>query len=203
MSSYGTTQLPIANLTASGVVKKPDGTLEALTLHDDGTGDDKQANDGVYTASLTGKTSGEYLVTVKLDNKLGSGQFTSAGIAYTAAPDGSSPSDTVITVTNKFERVVQTQVLVKPTLEDYKRVMNWGESMFAQLNNQPLLVGFDKQEIDISPYKVRFYPLSNTYLGFNPNDGKMYVYNPTIFGAGIIPVGEMSIFLIEAKKAGF
>ncbi len=203
VSSYGTTQLPITNLTVSGVAKKPDGTLETLTLHDDGTGNDKQANDGVYTASLTGEISGEYLVTVKLDNKLGSGQFTTAGITYTVAPDGSTPSDTVIPVTNKFERVVQTQVLVKPVLEDYKRVMNWGEAMFAQLNNQPLLVGFDKQDMDIPPYKVRFYPSSNTYLGFNPNDGKMYVYNPNIFGADILSVGEMSSFLIEAQKAEF
>jgi len=203
VTSYGESQLPITNLTISGVVKKPEGTLETLTLYDDGTGDDKRANDGVYTASLKGETSGEYLVTVKLDNKLGSGQFTSTGISYAPAPDGSTPSDTVIPVTNKFERVVQTQVLVKPALEDYKRVMNWGEAMFAQLNNQPLLVGFDKQDMDIPPYKVRFYPSSNTYLGFNPTDGKMYVYNPTIFGAGVVPVGEMSSFLVEAKKAEF
>jgi hypothetical protein len=203
VSAYGTTQLPIANLTVSGIVKKPDGTLEILTLRDDGIGEDKQANDGVYTASLTGETSGEYFVTVRLDNKLGSGQFTDAGIAYTAAPDGSVPSDTEIPVTDKFERVAQTQVLVKPILEDYERVMNWGEAIVAQLDNQPLLVAFDKQEMDIPPYKVRFYPLSNTYLGFNPTDGNIYAYNPALFGADIIFVGEMSFFLTEARKAGF
>ncbi|MEY3220823.1 MAG: hypothetical protein RIT27_2180 [Pseudomonadota bacterium] len=62
VTSYGESQLPITHLTVSGVVKKPNGTLETLTLHDDGTGNDKQANDGVYTASLTGEISGEYLV---------------------------------------------------------------------------------------------------------------------------------------------
>jgi len=203
VSSYGETNLPIANLTVSGIVKKPDGTLETLTLYDDGTENDRLANDGIYTASLKGETSGEYLVTVKLDNKLGTGQLTSASVSFSPDPNGNIPSEVVIPVTNKFERVVQTQVLVKPILENYQRVMNWGESMFAQLNGQLLLVGFDKQEMDIPPYKVRFYPSSNTYLGFNPNDGQMYIYNPAIFGLDVTSVGEMTDFLEVAQQAEF
>jgi hypothetical protein len=196
-------ELPIAKLTVSGNVKKPDGTMQDLTLRDDGTNGDRKANDGVYTASMTPSALGQYAVTVKLDNKSGAGQLSSGSINYAPSPTGKIPKETTTPITDKFERVVQAQVIVKPALQNHERVMNWAEAMFAQLNGQPLLVGFDKQEMDIPPYKVRFYPSSNTYLGFNPNDGKMYVYNPMIFGAGVVPVGDMSGFLTEAQKAEF
>lgn len=42
-------------LDAQAIVMQPDGTLETVSLHDDGADGDEQAGDGIYTASYTPK----------------------------------------------------------------------------------------------------------------------------------------------------
>lgn len=195
------TELPIAKLNVSGSVKKPDGNVVTLALNDNGTNGDRKANDGIYTASLTPDKLGEYAVTVKLDNKSGTGQLSSGSINYAPSPTGHIPAATTTPITDKFERVVQAQVIAKPTLQNHERVMNWAESMYPTI-----LTALNKQEIDIPPFKVRFYPLANTYLGFNSLDSQIYIYDPDgkIFGrTDVFSVGQMSSFFSFAQQSEF
>jgi hypothetical protein len=92
-----------------------------------------------------------------------------------------------------------TQTAIRPPFADYERVMNWGESIV-----DPELLSFtDKQIFDYPPYKVRYYPSTNTYLGFNPNDGMLYIYNPNRFGSEILPLEPLSNYLSSALQEGF
>jgi hypothetical protein len=81
---------------------------------------------------------------------------------------------------------------------DWQRVMNWAESTFPEL-----FPAQGKQEMNIAPYQVRYYPGSDTYLGFNPADTRFYGYNPALFGADILSFGLLSEYLPAAQSAGF
>lgn len=193
---------PMAKLTVSSTVTAPDGSVMILALNDDGKNGDEQVNDGFYSASLNPSQVGVYQVEVKLDNKAGTAQFTNLGTNYAPSTTGTVPTSGLLNkVTEKFERVAQTQVLVKPNLASYQQVMNWAEAVYPNF-----FANVDVQELEVKPYKVRYYPLTNSYLGYNPDDGNVYVYSPTsLFGenAGIIPVGSLNNFLEPAKQAGF
>jgi len=84
------------------------------------------------------------------------------------------------------------------SLTDWQRVMNWAESVFPDF-----FPASGKQEMTLAPYQVRFYPNSNTYLGFNPTDNRFYGYNPDVFGEGIHPFGLLDEYLPGAQAAGF
>ncbi len=195
-------EFPMTKLTVTSTVTAPDGSTTALALNDDGKNGDERASDGFYSASLNPSQVGVYQVEVKLDNKAGIAQFTNLGTNYAPSPTGAVPkSELLVKVTEKFERVAQTQVLVKPSLESYQQVMNWAEAVYPTF-----FANVDVQESEIKPYKVRYYPLTNSYLGYNPEDGNVYVYSPTnLFGvnAGVLSVGSLNNFLEGAKQAGF
>ena len=74
--------------------------------------------------------------------------------------------------------------------------MNWGEAVAAP----KLLSVKNKQILEIAPYKVRFYPSSNTYLGYNTADGNMYI---KINNGDILLLGPLSRYLSSARIDGF
>lgn len=92
-----------------------------------------------------------------------------------------------------------TQLTLRPPFTDYDRVMNWGEAIVAP----DLLPTMDKQVFDYPPYKVRYYPVSNTYLGYNTEDKWMYIYSPKLFGDEIKPLAPLSSFLPSVHQEGF
>ncbi len=92
-----------------------------------------------------------------------------------------------------------TQLVIRPPFPTYERVMNFGEAIVAP----ELLSITDKQDMTYLNYKVRFYPGTNTYLGYNLDDGFMYIYNPDKFGNTIQPLAPVSSYLSDAVKEGF
>lgn len=92
-----------------------------------------------------------------------------------------------------------TQLVIRPPFPNYERVMNWGEAIVAP----DLLSVTDKQVFDFPPFKVRFYPSSKTYLGYNLDDGFIYIYNPDMFGSGIKQLEPLSNYLPAAFQEGF
>ena len=195
-------EFPITNLTVTGKLEKPDATSVSLDWHDDGVKPDKKAKDGLYTASFVASTAGEYLASVNFDNLDNKGQVTNLGATYAV---NNGPGNFANPLNIKFTRVATTDVVATEvtqgatTLSDYERVMNWGEAVVAP----QILPVKGKQILTIAPYKVRFYPQSNTYLGFNPADGNLYIYNPAIYGKDIVLLGPLATYLTAAKQDGF
>lgn len=91
-----------------------------------------------------------------------------------------------------------TSNAIVTSIADWQRVMNWAESVFPDFFPTQ-----GKQELEIAPYQVRFYPENNTYLGFNPTDTRFYGYNPNFFGPDIRPFGLLDEYLSGAQAAGF
>lgn len=83
-------------------------------------------------------------------------------------------------------------------LADWERIMNWTESVYPGL-----FVKYNKQDLTVTPYNVRYYPDTHTYLGYNPTDGHFYGYNSALWGSSIIKFGTVADYLYQAKQAGF
>lgn len=95
-------------------------------------------------------------------------------------------------------RQPETQTNPTPVTPDWQRVMNWAETMFPQLFSVT-----NKQEMTISPYVVRYYPTTNVYLGFNPQDNHFYGYAKEMWGDQIQRFGLLSEYLPLAQQGGF
>jgi hypothetical protein len=85
-----------------------------------------------------------------------------------------------------------------PTTPDWQRVMNWAETMLPQW-----FFASNKQELTISPYLIRYYPQTNVYLGYNPQDNHFYGYAKDSWGDQIQQFGLLSEYLPVAQQAGF
>jgi hypothetical protein len=85
-----------------------------------------------------------------------------------------------------------------PTAPDWARVMNWAENLLPQI-----FPAQGKQQMAITPYQVRYYPGSGTYLGYNPNDKRFYGYNPALWGPNIVGFGVLGDYLPGAQASGF
>jgi len=86
----------------------------------------------------------------------------------------------------------------KTPQEDWQRVMNWAESSFVDL-----FPTAGKQFIESPPYLARYYPGTDTYLGYNPQDNRFYGYSPKLWGTEIMSFGLLSEYLPSAVQAGF
>lgn len=70
----------------------------------------------------------------------------------------------------------------------HERVMDWLESVYPKI--------FDPRELIITtipPYQVRYYPASNTYLGYHSQNNGFYAYNPVLWGSDIIPLAVFPV----------
>ncbi len=99
-----------------------------------------------------------------------------------------------------FNLIRQPETTTTPTTTtpDWQRVMNWAETMFPQLFSTA-----NKQELTLSPYLVRYYPQTQVYLGYNPQDNRFYGYSKSIWGDQIQSFGLLSNYLSLAQQAGF
>lgn len=199
-------EFPITDLTVSGKLLKPDGTSTSLNWVDDGSKPDRKARDGIYSATFVTSDEGEYSAAISFDNQANKGQFTNTGATYAVTPGANAgPGDTFSAVNVKFTRVASTDILATQllpgtaTLSDFERVMNWGEAVVAP----KLLVVKGKQSMNLAPYNVRYYPQTKTYLGFNPTDGNLYIYNTEIYGSNVVLLGPLAGYLSNAKQDGF
>lgn len=81
---------------------------------------------------------------------------------------------------------------------DFYRVLNWAES------NYPMLFkASHKQSKTLVPNSTRFYPETNTYLGYNFEDDFFYGINPAIWGEPMRKFGGLGDYLNLAVQAGF
>jgi len=87
----------------------------------------------------------------------------------------------------------------EPSLPDWQRVMNWAESVFPEF-----FPSISRQSLEIPPaFQVRYYSGSNTYLGYNMQDGFFYGYSPAFWGMSVQKFGALNEYLPSAKLAGF
>ncbi|MFI3135561.1 MAG: VWA domain-containing protein [Methylococcaceae bacterium] len=197
-------EFPITDITVTSKLEKPDGSSVALDWRDDGVKPDYKVRDGIYTATFNVPVEGSYFTTVNFDNLANSGQVTNSGATYAAASNA-GPGSFFQPLNVKFTRVAETEIVATQVaagntgISDYERVMNWGEAVVAPA----ILPVKGKQSLDIAPYKVRYYPQTKTYLGYNPLDGNMYIYNPDIYGKEVLLLGPLSGYLTAAKQDGF
>ncbi|MEY3220334.1 MAG: hypothetical protein RIT27_1691 [Pseudomonadota bacterium] len=102
--------------------------------------------------------------------------------------DSPSPQHTTTKQSDK-------STLIMPS---YLRVFDWIErdfaTMFSSTNNQ---------KMDIMPFKVKYYPLTEIYLGYNIQDDWFYGYSLTLWGEKITPLMSISGLLPILEKAGF
>ncbi len=195
-------EFPITNLTVTGKLEKPDASTVALKWHDDGVKPDVEANDGKYTATFLADTEGSFFASVNFDNLANQGVFTNSGTTYAAINPNAGPGLQKEAVNFKFTRATSTDVIATKVvtgtkgLTDYDRVMNWGEAVVAP----GLLPVKGKQLMDISSYKVRYYPQTDTYLGYNTTDGNLYI---KLGSQEVSLLGPLSNYLTSAKNDGF
>lgn len=81
---------------------------------------------------------------------------------------------------------------------DWHRVFNWAES-----NYPTLFKVSNKRFITIAPYNIRYYPETDAYLGYNPDDHYFYGLIPAIWGQQIVKFGALPEYLSTAIQAGF
>jgi len=87
----------------------------------------------------------------------------------------------------------------KPGQGDWGRVMNWLQATFPHLFP---VAGM--QPMTIAPFEVRFYPSTQTYLGYHLGEGRFYAYSPSLLGSpDVQPLGLLSEYLAHAVAAGF
>lgn len=85
-----------------------------------------------------------------------------------------------------------------PVTLDWQRVMNWAEVLLPEIF--PVA---NRQTLIIASFKVRHYPQTNSYLGYNPDDEHFYVYNPEVWGEEVVQVGNLADYLPQAEAEGF
>ncbi len=85
-----------------------------------------------------------------------------------------------------------------PQPKDWQRAMNWAESLFVDL-----FPSDGKQVIEHPLYMARYYPGTDTYLGYNPQDNRFYGYSPKLWGTEIMSFGQLPEYLPSAIQAGF
>ncbi len=97
-------------------------------------------------------------------------------------------------------QVLVTQVAEKAgDVTEYDRVMNWGEAKV----DPALLAPEGRKIMQISGYKVRYYPKTKTYLGYKPGDNNIYIYNLERYGDKIKLVDSLPNLLTKATQVGF
>jgi len=104
-------ELPISGATVTATVTLPDGTVQPVILHDDGTTPDREADDGAYSAILDYAQDGVYTIKVQFDNSTGTAEETNRGVAF-APDDGETDIPDPTPVGENFMRVAQTRVQV-------------------------------------------------------------------------------------------
>lgn len=87
----------------------------------------------------------------------------------------------------------------EPALSALDRVLNWGETVAAP----QLLAAKDKRAFQYPPYAGRYYPHSDTYVGYKASDNALYAYNQNLWGASINRLDYVNNLLLAAEKAGF
>lgn len=81
---------------------------------------------------------------------------------------------------------------------DWYRVLNWAES-----NYPTLFKASNKQSKNVKTTSTRFYPETNSYLGYNTDGDYFYGANPAIWGEQTIKFGQLADYLSLAIQAGF
>lgn len=79
---------------------------------------------------------------------------------------------------------------------DSDRIFNWAESTFTQF-----FVPKGVASQSISGYYLRYYAQTNVYLATAGSN--LYIYAPQLIGPTPADLGAISLWLAEAKKAGY
>jgi fibronectin type 3 domain-containing protein len=109
---------PITNVGIRGEVTAPDGSVTPVTLRDDGVAPDHLANDGYYSAIISYRGDGEYVVSVFFDNNAGTAEFTEEAVAPAPDPDGKTRPAQRFPVEGNFQRYDSISILVSGSLDD-------------------------------------------------------------------------------------
>ena len=100
--------LPIAGATMSATVTSPDGSINVVSLLDDGTGVDSVAGDGKYAAAINYDQAGFYSIEVNANGYAGIAYKTVTGLELASPPPGmeffTPPDELVIEDFERFER---------------------------------------------------------------------------------------------------
>ncbi len=85
--------------------------------------------------------------------------------------------------------------LISPEIpNNYTLAMNWAEIRFPDF-----FPAEHRVESEITPFLVRYYPETNTYLGYNYIDTRFYGYNPDLWGGILQPFGLLGEYLPYAR----
>jgi hypothetical protein len=118
---------------------------------------------------------------------------------------GQTRTSQVVMARENQPQMSNNQILVTQIAEtvadvtEYDRVMNWGEAKVY-----PALLATEGRKImQIEGYKVRYYPATQTYLGYKPGDNNIYIYNIERYGDKITLVDSLPNLLTKATQDGF
>jgi hypothetical protein len=105
-------ELPIAGAVVTATLEAPDGTLQPLTLLDNGTGPDYEAHDGKYAALLRYDQEGTYTIHARFDNSAGTAVETFRGVALAPDETGGVEEPDPIPISEHFVRTAEKQVSI-------------------------------------------------------------------------------------------
>ncbi len=188
--------MPIAKAAVNAQVKRPDGSIATLSLHDDGVAPDGLADDGTYTGLLNYSADGAYLVQVGFNNSLGTAQLTSRALLGEDTP-------VTIPISGQFTSVAQTQLFVEGVkADDYGNSVVAATLLPADWTGLPgrleLLADFDVFRIEPRSTGTLDFVLRDLGGGINPrlrilgSDGSTVLVNATMATHGT-PDGRLKV----------
>ena len=83
-------------------------------------------------------------------------------------------------------------------MQDYERAFAWAEHAF------PELFSYSTEKFEALSFYVRFYSVSNLYLGYNRDDGHVYLFMPPHrWPDDLTDVGPLADYLPLVQQAGY
>ena len=188
--------MPIARSAVDAQVKRPDGSIATLSLHDDGVAPDGLADDGTYTGVLNYSADGAYLVQVGFNNSLGTAQLTSRALLGKETP-------VTIPISGQFTSVARTQLFVEGVkADDYGNSVVAATLLPADWTGLPgrleMLADFDVFRIEPRSTGTFDFVLRDLGGGINPrlrilgSDGSTVLVNATMATHGT-PDGRLKV----------
>ncbi len=154
LSAHVAGNLIIARVGVSATVTNPDGSVNVITLRDDGVAPDSLTDDGLYSGLVPYKQNGDHVVAVQFDNHSGNGVYTSIGYAASIGPNGETFSATLEPVTEDFTATVTTHILVSNyQTDDHGNTIQTATEVYA---NKAGSAGQIDYAGDIDVFKVVF-----------------------------------------------
>jgi hypothetical protein len=109
-------ELPITDIVVTAQIEKPDGSISAVSLTDDGVAPDEMAQDGFYSGQFNGTDqAGDYYIIVTFDNSSGAANYTEFGVQLALKPGQTQVRAPLApySVGEAFERFAELQVYVE------------------------------------------------------------------------------------------